>query len=105
MGWRDRLHVHFGFDVWKLPVCGKCEGYALWDKGYTAVCVHCGHRTHKPITVQEYYEQGYHIDRTIQKDAPFIIDRQFAQGKDLATVYGGEAGLDNKDKKIIIARG
>lgn len=79
--WQDRLKHHFGFDVWKLPVCENCEGYALWNKdevhGQVGVCMGCGHITKKPITVEEYYEKGYHIDRTGKgRSEPIILDRQ-----------------------------
>ncbi len=79
--WRERLKHQFGFDVWKLPVCGGCEGYALWKKdethGAVGACMACGHITKNPITVEQYYEQGHHIDRTgMGRSEPIILDRQ-----------------------------
>lgn len=103
INWRERLRLQFGFDVWKLPVCMGCEGWAMWDKDKTAQCPACGKTTKNPITVQEYYEQGFDIDRTaLGRDKPYIIDRQFTKG--ISTVFGGEAGLADTNKKIIIAR-
>lgn len=110
--WRRRLRSdlqeYFGFDVWRLPVCKGCEGWALWHKDTegnpVGACMHCGHITKDPITVQEYYEQDHHIDRTIQKDAPYVVDRQVVAPKQVHTVYGGEAGLPDENKKLIIAR-
>lgn len=106
ISWRERLQGQFGFDVWKMPVCKTCEGYALWDKpvnGKTKAICSKGHITYNPITVQEYYEKGYHIDKTgLGRDAPMIVDREFTNNT--ATVYGGEAGLIDSNKKIIVAR-
>lgn len=104
---RDTLTIQFGFDVWKLPVCEKCEGYALWhqQEGRKVGACKCGHITKNPITVQEYYEKGYAIDKTgFGRDTPVVVDRNFVQPKDVGTIYRGDAGLDNPDKKIIIAR-
>ena len=104
--WRDRLSMQFGFDVWKLPVCRSCEGFAFWHKdeqGNAVGYCQCGTITKDPITVEQYYEQGHHVDRTLHADAPFIIDRKQAKGFDVA--FGGEAGLEEQNKKIIIARG
>lgn len=105
--WKERLKHQFGFDVWKLPVCMGCEGWALWDKddqgNGIAQCPSCGKTTKNPITVQEYYEQGFHVDRTaLGKDKPHIIDREYTKGT--STVFGGEVGLADANKKIIIAR-
>jgi hypothetical protein len=106
ISWRERLAEQFGFDVWKMPVCKTCEGYALWDQPVNgrlkAVCSK-GHITYDPITVQEYYEKGYHVDRTgLGKDAPMIVERQLV--KDTNTVYGGEIGLEDQNKIIIVGR-
>ncbi len=101
--WRDRLKIGFGFDVWKLPVCEKCEGWALWDEGGRGTCTKCGHTTKNPITVERYYENDYNVDRTVNRDAPRFADRGFYSK--VATVYGGEAGLNNEHKKIIVPEG
>ncbi len=89
-------------DIWKLPVCGACEKLAQWNKGWTAYCPECGKVTDKPITFGEFYEAGYHRDGTVHKGAPKYVDREKTQGTD--TVYGGEIGSKDKDKKIIVAR-
>lgn len=105
--WRSRLRDTFGFDVWKLPVCERCEGWALWHHvdGQGVGACRCGHTTRNPITVEDFYTKGYHVDRTgLGRDAPLIVDRQFAEPKQLATVYGGEAGIDDQHRKIVIAR-
>ena len=73
--WRDRLKHEFGFDVWQLPVCRSCEGYALWGKDAVGICK-CGTITKDPITVEQYYENGYHIDRSIHANTPVIQDRK-----------------------------
>jgi hypothetical protein len=73
--WRDRLKHEFGFDVWQLPVCERCEGYALWGKDAVGICK-CGTITKNPITVEQYYEQGHHVDRTVHSDTPLIMDRK-----------------------------
>jgi hypothetical protein len=96
--WRDRLRMQFGFDIWRLPVCERCEGYALWNKdseGNAVGTCQCGYTTKNPITVEEYYTKGHHVDRTIHNDAPVFVDRQIALPKQVATV---------EDQKIIIAR-
>ena len=79
--WRERLKHHFGYDVWKLPVCNNCEGYALWHKdekgNAVGTCTGCGHITKNPITVEQYYEQGHHIDRTgYGRGEPVVLERQ-----------------------------
>lgn len=106
--WRHRLRQQFGFDVWKLPVCEKCEGWALWHKdGEKGVgACRCGHITKNPITVEEYYTQGYHIDRTgMGRDQPVILDRKFVAPKQVSTVYAGEADLrGDPNREILIAR-
>ena len=104
--WRDRLKMQFGFDIWQLPVCERCEGYALWHKegGNPVGLCRCGHTTKNPITVEQYYEKGHHVDRTMHGDAPVVIDRQLVSPSQVATAYGGEAGLSDQNKKIIIAR-
>lgn len=105
---RNTLTIQNGFDVWKLPVCERCEGYALWhnqDGKGVGACMCCGHITKNPITVQEYYEKGYAIDKTgLGRDQPLIIDREFVAPKDVATIYRGDIGADNQNKEIIIAR-
>lgn len=106
--WRKRLKDYFGFDVWKLPVCERCEGYALWHKegdNPVGACL-CGHITKNPITVEQYYEQGHHIDKTgLGRNMPVLVDRELIEPKKIATVYGGDAGLIGKDtKKILVAR-
>lgn len=97
--WQMRLQQEFGFDVWKLPVCERCEGWALWDQG-KATCPTCHHTTANPITVEKYYECQYNIDRSIHTGAPKFAMRDFH--KETATVYGGEAGLADESKKIIV---
>ena len=96
--WRDRLTAQFGFDIWQLPVCERCEGYALWHKdseGNAVGSCKCGHTTKSPITVEKYYEQGLHVDKTIHHDAPVVVDRQIVSPNQVETVG---------DQKIIIAR-
>lgn len=96
--WRDRLTAQFGFDIWQLPVCERCEGYALWHKdseGNPVGYCRCGHITKKPITVEKYYESGHHIDRSIHHEAPVVVDRQIVLPNQVETVG---------DNKIIIAR-
>jgi len=106
--WRERLKHYFGFDVWKLPVCERCEGYALWHKdrdGNRVGACQCGHITKNPITVEEYYSKGYHVDRTaLGRDEGLVVDRQIVKPKEVATIYGGEADLPDKDKKILVVR-
>ena len=104
--WRERLKLQFGFDVWQLPVCERCEGYALWHKedGNAVGLCRCGHTTKNPITVEQYYEQGHHTDRTVHGDVPVVLDRQIVSPDQVTTVYGGETGLKDQNKKIIIAR-
>jgi len=105
---RNTLTIEKGYDVWKLPVCEKCEGYALWhnDGGQkVGSCFKCGHTTRNPITVQEYYERGYAVDQTgLGRDQPLIVDREIINPKDVATIYRGDVRMDNPDRKIIIAR-
>lgn len=105
--WRKRLKDYFGFDVWKLPVCERCEGYALWHKegdNPVGVC-RCGHITKNPLTVEQYYEQGHHIDRTgLGRDMPVVVDRELVKPKQIATIYGGDAGFSDEGKKILVAR-
>jgi hypothetical protein len=101
--WRPRLLAEFHFDVWKLPVCERCEGWGLWDGRDKGVCHKCGHTSYNPLTVEQFYEQGLHVDRTVHKDAPRFAERGFH--KKVATAYGGEAGLADKDKKFLIAEG
>lgn len=52
------------FPLAKLPVCGHCEGLALWSKGKTGVCRKCGTITNNPITYSSYLASGYDIDPT-----------------------------------------
>ena len=94
------------FDVWRLPMCGKCEQIARWHHEGTAFCISCGHTTPNPITVQQYYEQGFHVDRTVNPDAPVFIDREkvgteAVTGGSVATIYGGEADLADPNQKIL----
>ena len=98
--WRPRLMQEFHFDVWKLPVCGRCEGWALWHGKGRCTCHQCGHTTINPISVEEFYEKGYHVDRTVNKNAPQFAERGFH--KKVATVYGGEAGLSDSGKTFLI---
>lgn len=99
---RALLFGRFGFDVWKMPVCEKCEGYAFWHLGGTASCPKCGHITPNPLTVEQFYEEGHHVDRTVNPGAPYIAERRVCNAT--ATVFGGEADLQDQNKKIIIAR-
>lgn len=98
--WRPRLMAQFHFDVWKLPVCERCEGWALWHGRGKCSCPKCGHTTKNPITVEQFYEKGYHIDRTIHKNAQQFAERGFHDK--VATVYGGEAGLRDEKKVFYI---
>jgi len=106
--WRQRLQQQFGFDVWKLPVCEKCEGWALWHKenGQGVAACQCGHITKNPITVEEYYTQGHHADRTgLARDTPLILDRNLVRPNQVSTIYAGEADLPgDSNRKILIAR-
>jgi hypothetical protein len=94
-----------GYDIWEMPICGKCEKIAWWDKGGKAVCSDpkCGHVTENPITFGKFYEMGYHADRTVQRDAPFYIDRQKAAG--VVGVTAGEAGIEDGDPNRVILVG
>jgi hypothetical protein len=97
---REFLYQQYGFDIWSMPVCEKCERVALWHKNHTAICRSCGHETKKPITVEQFLMDGNHrglFDRTQ------YVGRKKADK--ISIVYGGEAGLSDEDKKIIIAQG
>jgi hypothetical protein len=92
------LNETYGYDIWDMPVCERCERIAWWDKDDSATCG-CGHHTKNPITVAEFLEGGYHqglFDKTK------FVNRKIATKT--STVYGGEAGLKDENKKIIIAR-
>jgi hypothetical protein len=105
--WRERLRSQFGFDVWKLPVCERCEGWALWHKeGDQPVgACQCGHITKNPMTVEQFYTEGHHVDRTVNRDKTMILDRKFVNREGVATVYAGEADLpSDQNRKILIAR-
>ena len=57
------------FPLTKLPVCGHCEGLALWGKdsitgAAIGVCTKCGTQTRNPITYSSYLASGYDIDPT-----------------------------------------
>lgn len=93
------------FDLWKLPMCFKCERFAIWDKDGTATCPKCGSHYENPITVEQFYEQGLQVDRTVKPGAPQYVERKKVKFGHVAEVYAGEAGLDgDPNRKIIIAR-
>lgn len=95
---KEFLNQSYGYDIWDMPVCERCEKVAWWDKDNTATCG-CGHHTKNPITVEEFLTGGFHrgtFDKTM------FIDRK--QADKIATVYGGEAGMENENK-IYLARG
>jgi hypothetical protein len=97
---KEFLNESYGYDIWGMPVCEKCERVAWWDQEHTATCGNCGHHTQKPITVEEFLTGGFHqglFDKTK------YVDRKRADK--IATVYGGEAGLPDENKKIYIAQG
>lgn len=52
------------FPLTKLPVCGGCEGLALWSRNKTATCRKCGTITQNPITYSSYLASGYDVDAT-----------------------------------------
>lgn len=54
------------YPLTRLPVCGHCEGLALWAKGGQAVCRKCGTITKHPITYSSYLAAGYDVDATGQ---------------------------------------
>jgi len=106
--WRNRLKRYFGYDVWKQPVCEGCEGWALWHEdaeGNTVgVCLDCGHTTRDPITVEEYYENDYHVDRILRPSAPYVVGRRIVRDpRRLATLYGGDVGLSDTNKRLMAA--
>lgn len=94
-----------GYDLWDMAICGKCEALAWWDRGGKAVCSDskCGHVTENPITFGQFYEMGYHTDRTIHPNAPYYIDRQKADG--VVGVTAGEAGIEDGDPNRVILVG
>ncbi len=99
---RDFLLNRFGFDIYQMPMCGKCERIGFWHKqdgvrgGY---CPRCGTFTANPLTAGQFYEQGLHVDRTVHPGAPVMVDRKLADPNRVVTVYGGEADLPDKDKE------
>jgi hypothetical protein len=103
---RMRVFLTYGgYDIWEMPICGKCEKIAWWDKGGKAVCSDpkCGHVTEKPITFGQFYEMGYHTDRSVHRDAPFYVDRQKADG--VVAVTAGEAGIEDGNPNRVILVG
>lgn len=103
---RMKVFLTFGgYDIWEMPICGKCEKIAWWDKGGKAVCSDpkCGHVTDNPITFGQFYEMGYHTDRSVHPNAPYYVDREKAAG--VVEVTAGEAGIEDGDPNRVIKVG
>jgi hypothetical protein len=94
------LLVQGGFDLWDMPICPHCEGLGYWDKEGSAYCPKHGRIAPPVMTFGPYYEAGYAVDRTVHPDAPVMVDREMVSPDKVATVYGGEADLDDKDKVV-----
>ncbi len=95
---KEFLNGSYGYDIWDMPVCERCERVAYWDKNDTATCL-CGHCTKKPITVEQFLTDGFHKGLF---DQTKFVDRK--RTDKIGTVYGGEAGLEDENRKIIVAR-
>jgi hypothetical protein len=67
------------YPISKLPVCGHCERLAYWGKGLIAVCPHCGTTTLNPITLAEYYLQGYDLDGATGEDRAQVKHERIAR--------------------------
>jgi hypothetical protein len=89
-----------GFDLYNMPVCPHCERLAWWDKGGGGYCPRCGRFEPPVVTFGEFYESDYHTDRITHPRAPVVVDREAAEPERVATVYGGEANLEDKDRVI-----
>ena len=96
---KEFLNNAYGYDIWDMPVCERCESVAWWDKEETATCGRCGHHTQKPITVEQFLTSGYH--RGIFDQTRFLDRKRVDK---IAAVYGGEAGMPDENK-IYLARG
>lgn len=63
----EMANIEKRYPVSKFPVCGHCERTGLWGKDKVTkkpacYCSACGTVTKNPITLSEYYIQGYDID-------------------------------------------
>lgn len=61
---KNMTMIESRFPLTKLPVCGHCEGLAMWSKNRTATCTKCGTITKNPITYSSYLASGYDVDST-----------------------------------------
>ena len=71
----------------KLPVCGHCERLAMWYKGMTGYCKHCGTITKRPITYSNYLASGYDVDATGQT-AKNVLEQRSIVGNLILPDYG-----------------
>ena len=94
------LLMQGGFDIYDMPICPVCEKLCYWDKEGSAYCEQHGHIKPPVVTFGEFYEAGYAVDRTAHPNAPVMVDREMVSPDKVATVYGGEADLADKDKAI-----
>ena len=94
------LLMQGGFDIYDMPICPVCEKPCYWDKEGSAYCPTHGRIAPPVMTFGKFYELGYETDRVVHPDAPVMVDRELVSPDQVATVYGGEADLDDKDREI-----
>ncbi len=97
---RRMFQAQYGIDLWKQPICPVCQKIVTWDKGGKGYCKKHGGFGPPVMTFGEFLEKGYWVDRTVHPSAPVIVNRRVADPSQVATVYGGEADLADKDKAI-----
>ena len=73
---RNMTMIEGRFPLTKLPVCGCCEGLALWSHGGQAICRKCGSITKNPITYSSYLAAGYDVDATGQTAKSALLTRE-----------------------------
>ena len=64
------------FPLAKLPVCGGCEGLAMWSAGMSATCTKCGTITKHPVTYATYLANGFDIDQTGETAKKILEQRE-----------------------------
>lgn len=61
---RQMTLIEGRYPLTRLPVCGHCEGLAMWAKGGQAICRKCGTITKNPVTYSSYLASGMDVDPT-----------------------------------------
>ena len=76
------------YPLTRLPVCGGCEGLAMWSRGGQATCRKCGTITKNPITYSSYLASGYDVDQTGETFRSLVHQNEMIKRDIILPSYG-----------------